>query len=54
MTDEDVDTSSDLIIKAGKIGDVTVSEEADLTIKSGTMSDVSSDGTIEMSGGKAG
>lgn len=53
VTDEDIDTSYDLIIKSGKIGDVTVSDSSDLTIKGGTMSDVSCDGTIEMSGGKA-
>ena len=53
VTDEDIDASSDLIIRGGKVGDVTVDDEADLTIKGGTMSDVSSDGAIDMSGGKA-
>lgn len=53
VTEEDIDTSADLIIKSGKVGDVTVSDGADLTIKGGTMSDVSCEGTIEMWGGKA-
>jgi hypothetical protein len=53
VTGEDIDCSDDLIIKGGKVGTVTVSDESSLTIYDGTMSDVESDGNITMSGGTA-
>lgn len=51
VTGEDVDCSDTLVIKDGKLGDVTVSDGASLTIYDGTMSDVVCDGSISMSGG---
>lgn len=53
VTDEDIDTDEDLIIKGGTVGNVTVSDGSGLTISGGTMEDVSCEGNIEMSGGKA-
>ncbi|MCY1713365.1 polymer-forming cytoskeletal protein [Caproiciproducens galactitolivorans] len=53
VTDEDVDSNEDLVIKGGKIGDVTVGDGQSLTIKGGIMDDVVCDGDITMTGGTA-
>lgn len=53
VTGEDVSCSDDLIIKGGKIGDVSASGSEEVTITGGTMGDVTCGGTIDMSGGKA-
>lgn len=53
VTGEDVDSDEDLIIKGGKIGDVTVGDGQSLTIKGGVMDDVECEGDITMTGGTA-
>lgn len=53
VTGEDIDTDEDLVIKDGKIGDVTVGDGQSLTIKGGIMDDVYSEGDITMTGGTA-
>jgi hypothetical protein len=53
VTGEDVDSSEDLVIKGGKVGDVTVSDGQSLTIKGGVMDDVDCEGDITMTGGTA-
>lgn len=51
VTGEDVDCSEDLIIKGGKVGDVTVNGGSSLTIYDGTVSDVECGGDVTMTGG---
>ncbi|XOQ47515.1 MAG: Carbohydrate-binding domain-containing protein [Eubacteriales bacterium] len=53
VTGEDIDSSEDLVIKGGKIGNVTVSDGRSLTIKGGIMDDVDCEGDITMTGGTA-
>lgn len=51
VTGEDIDCSDNLIIKGGKVGDVTVSGGSSLTIYDGTVSDIECSGNVTMSGG---
>ena len=54
VTGEDIDSSENLVIKGGTVGDVTISDNSSLTISGGDMSDVESDASIRMTGGTAG
>jgi cytoskeletal protein CcmA (bactofilin family) len=51
VTGEDVECSEDLIIKGGKVGNVTVDGDSSLTIYDGTVSNVECSGDVTMSGG---
>ncbi|HEX2986515.1 MAG TPA: hypothetical protein VHO71_06860, partial [Caproiciproducens sp.] len=53
VTGENVETSDNLIIKGGKVGNVSVDDSADVTIYDGTAADVTCDGCITMAGGSA-
>lgn len=53
VTGEDIDCSENLVIKAGTIEDVSISDNSSLTINGGNMSDVESDGSIRMTDGTA-
>lgn len=51
VTGEDIDCSENLIIKGGKVGDVTVDGGSSLTIYDGTVSDIECGGDVTMTGG---
>jgi hypothetical protein len=51
VTGEDIDCSDNLIIKGGKVGDVTVNSGSSLTIYDGTVSDIECSGDVTMFGG---
>jgi hypothetical protein len=53
VTGKNIKCSDDLIIKAGKIGNVTMGDGASLTISGGLMEDVSSEEIIDMTAGTA-